>query len=114
MRKKNQKFRGPDAGKGTAGSKHQGPGNYGRYRVKANGHGTFRVLARSAKEAEYIARNLLGAELIYRQPKGPEDIDKVIKALMDPGGIFGGVLEVEKEEAYPKARSGGKSAVTAS
>ncbi|MCX5888478.1 MAG: hypothetical protein NTY36_03395 [Deltaproteobacteria bacterium] len=96
MGTKNQKFSGKDAIKRAKNSGHPGPG-FRIYRVKAGPHGTFRILAESAESAEFIGRNLLGAELIYREPRGPEDIDKVIKALMDPGGIFGGDLEVEIE-----------------
>lgn len=57
----------------------------------------FKIMTTSAAAAERIARNLLGAELIYREPKGPEDIDQVIKAIMDPEGIYQGEMEVSQE-----------------
>lgn len=71
--------------------------DFATYIAKAEGM-EFKIVAPNAKTAEYIARNLLGAELIYREPKGPEDIQKVVDALMDPGGIYNGELSLIKVE----------------
>lgn len=70
---------------------------YATYIARAEGM-EFKIVAPGAKEAEYIARNLLGAELIYREPRGPGDIQRVVDALMDPKGIYGGELSITRVE----------------
>jgi hypothetical protein len=105
MRKKNQKFGHASAIPGEAPGNDPQPQPFGRYRVSGNDLGNLVILAHSAKEAEFIARNILGSEIIYREPKGLEDIDRVIKALLDPRGIYEGPLEVRREETVIPARA---------
>ena len=105
MRKKDQKFGHASKIPGEADRNDQKPECYRCYRVSGNDYGHVRVLAHSAKEAEYIARNLLGSEIIFAEPKGPKEIDRVIKALLDPRGIYDGPLEVRKEASFRPARA---------
>lgn len=103
MRKEKQKIRRSRAVTGAAHRGDQVAKGYGRYRVTGGGHHDVLIIADSPEAAEQVARRLLGSKKIYRKPQNLNDVEDIVRAILDPEGCYEGALEVRRVESSTPA-----------